>query len=42
MDLDDADYPYSWLPPADADTRAGSLRARGARPGGVPGLSEFL
>ena len=39
MDLDDDRYPYSWLPPEDDHAR-GSLRARGARPGGVPGLSR--
>ena len=36
MELDDGRYPYSWLPAEDHARR--SLRARGARPGGVPGL----
>ena len=38
MDLDDANYPYSWLPPRTRTTRRGP-RARERGPGGVPGLT---
>ena len=38
MDLDDDRYPYSLAPLGRP--RQGSLRARGARPGGVPGLKR--
>ena len=29
MDLDDANYPYSWLPPEDAEAHARELSERG-------------
>ena len=36
-ELEDANYPYSWLPPENASEQAAA--AIRARPGGFPGLS---
>ena len=40
MDLDDANYPFTWLPPEDAEAHARELSR--ARPGGVPGLTRAV
>ena len=39
-ELEDARYPYSWLPAEDAHGEARELS--GARAGGVPGLTAAL